>query len=457
MRRGLAAPDDRSIRARLSAFDTTMIVVSLVVGIGIFRTPALVAASTGARGWFLGAWVLGGLVSLAGAFTFAEIGSRLPRAGGYYRAVAECYHPRLAFMLNWSQVLMQGAGAAGVAFIGAEYLSRLMSVSSGPSPRRVQFLACAMLAVLLVLNWTGIKTGARTLNVLTLLKIAMLVGLAVVAFAGPGPSAAPPEGPPPPSHPVSLIATLVAVFYTYGGYQNVMNFGADIRDPRRKLPLAVGAGMLIVVAVYLLINAAYVHVLGTEGVARASLVAAEVARLRLGAAGEAAVSLAIFLSAAGFVNATILQIPRSYYAMAEDRLLPAAFARVHPGTEVQRVALVFFGATMLLPALFLGSFEKLLAYVMFSDALMVVAVASTVFVLRRRGFGDDDGRVVRMPGYPFLPATFMAVLLAVAVHVLVTETNVALAGAAVIALGWPLASVLRRISGAASRPPTPVP
>lgn len=439
-------PETRSIRARLSAFDATMIVVSLVIGIGIFRTPAIVAGAAGSGEWFFGAWALGGAVSLVGALTFAEIGSRLPRAGGYYRAVAECYHPRVAFMLNWSQVLMQGAGAAGVAFIGAEYLAPLVLGRHAAERAAVPALACAMLSVLLAINWIGIKTGARTLNALTLAKIAMLLALTAVAFLN---SAAPlAAAPPPAAASPSIVAALVAVFYTYGGYQNVMNFGGDIKNPRRNLPLAVAAGMAVVVGVYLLVNAAYVRTLGADGVARATLVAAELARVHLGRAGEAAVSLAIFLSAAGFVNATILQIPRSYYAMTEDGLLPAAFARVHPGSEVQRFALAFFGATMLLPAIALGSFEKLLAYVMFTDALMVVAVASTVFVLRRRGVGDGDPGVYRMRAYPLLPAIFMVVLVVVALHVLFTETAVALAGAAIVALGWPLSALLRRVSHA---------
>src|SRR5260370_33848517 len=117
-----AEPDLRPIRARLSTFATAMVVFSLVVGIGIFRTPAIVAGGAGSTSLFFVAWILGGLISLIGALTFAEIGSRHPRAGGYYRVVADCYHPTLAFMLNWSQTLMQGAGAAGVAFIGADYL-----------------------------------------------------------------------------------------------------------------------------------------------------------------------------------------------------------------------------------------------------------------------------------------------------------------------------------------------
>jgi APA family basic amino acid/polyamine antiporter len=179
-------------------------------------------------------------------------------------------------------------------------------------------------------------------------------------------------------------------------------------------------------------------------VAGANLVAASLAREAFGPAGETAVSLAIFLSAAGFVNATILQVPRSYYAMAEDGALPRAFLRVNPRTQVQEPGLLFFGATMLAPALLLGSFEKLLNYVMFTDSLMLVVVASTVFVLRARRVGELAS--FRIPGYPLPPVIFIACLLCVAAYVAATETPQALAGGAILLAGWPLFHLARRLS-----------
>lgn len=249
-----------------------------------------------------------------------------------------------------------------------------------------------------------------------------------------------------------MVAASVAVFYAYGGYQSTMNLGGDVRDPRRNLPLAVTVGMAIVVSLYIAINLAYHHVLGIEGVAGANLVAASLAREAFGPAGETAVSLAIFLSAAGFVNATILQVPRSYYAMAEDGALPRAFLRVNPRTQVQEPGLLFFGATMLAPALLLGSFEKLLNYVMFTDSLMLVVVASTVFVLRARRVGEAAS--FRIPGYPLPPVIFMACLLCVAAYVAATETPLALAGSAILLAGWPLFHLARRLSqgSGAARP-----
>jgi len=435
--------DAGKIEAKLGTFDTAMVVVSLVVGIGIFRTPAIVARETGTPGLFLLAWGIGGLVSLVGALTFAEIGSNHPRAGGYYRVVADCYHPALAFMLNWAQTLMQGAGAAGVAFIGAEYLVGLLLPPENRGGSTVLLVALALMLVLLALNGLGIRVGAGAQNVLSMTKIVMIVGLAAAAFAfAPRVAGASISSS---AAPAGLAAALIPCFYAYGGYHMTMNLGADVKDAWRRFPMAVTAGMLAVVGLYLAINLAYVRTLGASGVAGSTLVAAALAKASLGAGGEAVVSALIFLSAAGFVNATVLQMPRSYHAMAEDGVLPAVFRRVDPRTQVSMAGLALFGATMLVPAFLLGSFEKLLNYIIFTDMVTLVVVASTLFVLRRRGEGTG---AFRMPGYPVLPALYVLALLAVATHVAVSEPALALAGTAILVAGWPLFVLGRKLNRA---------
>jgi len=434
------------IEPRLGTFDAAMLVVSLVIGIGIFRTPAIVAGAAESGTLFLVAWLLGGAVSLMGAFTYAEIGSRFPRAGGYYKVVADCYHPAFAFMLNWAQAIMQGAGAAGVAFIGAEYLGLLILPADRRTPGSTLLLATALMVVLLVLNYLGIRAGARTQNVLSMAKIVMILGLGAAALLLAEPAAARPL-PATGNLWTRLVSAAVPVFYAYGGYQCAMNMAGDVREARRRLPLAITLGMAVVVSLYLLVNLAYVHVLGAAGVAESDLVAAAVARAAFGPAGERVVSLAIFLSAAGFVNAVTLHMPRSYYAMAQDGALPAVFLRITPRTQTQEAGLAFFGATMLIPALVLGSFEKLLNYVMFSDSLTLVTVASTIFVLRRRQAGEGaGGGAFRAPLYPLPPVVFMLCLFGVALRILVVETPLALGSIAIFLAGWPLFLLARRVS-----------
>lgn len=436
------------IEPRLGALDGAMIVVSLVIGVGIFRTPAMVAAATGSGALFLAAWGIGALVSAAGALTFAEIGSRYPRPGAYYKVVAASFSPALAFALNWAQLLMQGAGAAGVAYLGAEYLLALASSGRAVAPGAVTTTAVAMIGVLLALNFIGIRSGARAQNLLSLAKLLLLAGLAAAGLLW-----APPAAPVPDAAPVSgaagLIAGLVAVFYTYGGYQQTMNLAGDLRDARRTLPRAIGWGMAAVLLLYLAINAAYLRVLGVDGMAGGKLVAADLARAGFGPLGETIVSLAIFLSAAGFVNATILQLPRSYLAMAEDGALPRAFLAVRPGAQTQDVALAFIAVTMLVPALFLASFEQLLQYVMLTDALTLVTVASTLFVLRARRVGDERPELFRAPGYPWLPGLFVAVLGAVALRVVWQEPWLSAAGLGILAAGFPLFFAMRRLAARA--------
>jgi len=437
------------LRPSLSVFDTAMVVVSLVVGIGIFRTPALVAGAVRGAGPFLVAWGIGGAVAVVGGLVFAEIGSRYPRAGGFYKVVAYCFHPLPAFLLNWAQVLMQGAGAAGVAVVGSEYLLRALGRGAAGGAAAA-WLAALMLGVLLGLNALGVRTGARTQNLLSLSKIILIFGLAglglLLAPVAARPSVASAAGRDVAAGPglAGWLTALTAVFYAYGGCQNTMNLAGDVRDARLKLPRAVLLGVVIVTALYLSINAAYVRALGADAVAASPLVAADLARLVVGRSGENFVSLAIFLSAAGFVNATILHVPRTYVAMAEDRLLPSVLGRLDPRTRAQGPGLLFFAVTMFVPLLFLGSFENLLGYVMFTDALSLALVASCLFRLRRRGEGDLSGSAWRMPGYPWLPAAFVLVVLAVAVTVLVGRTPIALAGCAIILLGIPLYAIMRR-------------
>lgn len=438
----------KTIRARLSTFDTAMVVFSLVVGIGIFRTPAIVAGAAGGTSLFFGAWIAGGFISLIGALTFAEIGSRYPRAGGYYRVVADCYHPTLAFMLNWSQTLMQGAGAAGVAFIGADYLMPVVLPPAWRTPHASLILACATMLILLVLNYRGVKPGARVQNLLSILKIVMIVGLAVLALLiAPRTTAMEPRSDAPVA--LRLASALIPCFYAYGGYHLTMNLGADLKDARRRFPLAITAGMFTVVGLYLLLNFAYQRVLGIDGIAQSKLAAAALSRATFGPFGEVLISIAVFLSAAGFVNATIIQMPRSFYAMAEDGVLPRGFLRVNPDTQVQELGLLFFGATMLVPAFLLGSFEKLLNYVIFTDTLTLAVVASTIFVLRRRGAGDGG---FSMRGYPLLPASYMVCLLGVAARVFTLEPRLAVAGIVILATGWPLYRLGRRLFGGAPAP-----
>ncbi len=438
------------IKARLSTFDVTMIVVSLVIGIGIFRTPAMVASATGTPALFFAAWIAGGLITLVGALTFAEIGARFPQPGSYYKVVAESYNSLLAFMLNWANVfIINTASGAGVALIGAEYLTPIILPERARTSGHTLFLALAMVVVLLVLNYIGIKSGARTQNILSLSKIILILALALAGLLGGHSSPEIRQASLPLDHPwwLALGLGFISVFFSYGGYQQTINLGADLKDSSRNLPRAVISGMLIVIACYLSVNLAYWRVLGLPGMSSARLVAAETARVVFGPAGYKFVSLAIFLSALGFLNAILMQLPRTYLAMAEDRTLPGIFKKINPRTQVQEFGLLFLGAFMLLSLAFLRTFENIVNYVMFLDSLGIAVVASTIFVLRARARRSaEDYRGFRVPGYPVLPALFIFFLLSITINVLMSQPRQALLGSMFLILGFPLYLVMRRLA-----------
>jgi basic amino acid/polyamine antiporter, APA family len=439
-----------AIKAKLTTFDTTMIVVSLVIGIGIFRTPAMVAAKAGPRpAVFFAAWILGGFISLLGALTFAEIGSRYARPGSFYKIVAEHYGSAPAFMLNWTNVIIvNGAGVAAVSIIGAEYLNPILLPVKLQTPTAVQLTAAALTLVLLVINWLGIKPGAWAQNILTALKVGMIGVIVIAALrhgAGPAPvaAAAPTLGPWGPA----LAAALISVFYTYGGYHHTINLGADVKNASRNLPRAIFLGVLIIIACYLSINFAYVRVLGLSGVAGAKLVAAETAKAVFGNFGYLFVSLGIVFSALGFLNATLMHMPRIYYAMAEDKALPPLFKKVHPRTQAQESGLLFLGGMILISIFFLGTFESIVNYVMFLDCANIAVVASTIFVLRRKAQASAasyDG--YKAPLYPVLPAVFVIFLLGISLNILLTQTKEALIGTAFFATGFPFFLLMRGIN-----------
>ncbi len=443
-----------TIKAKLTTFDATMIVVSLIIGIGIFRTPAMVAAAARTPTLFYAAWALGGLISFIGALTFAEIGGRFAKPGGYYKVVAENYSSGLAFMLNWTNVVvLNGAGAAAVALIGAEYLTPIVFPGAAPTTATVQVTAVVLILGLLAINYIGIKTGAWAQNVLSVLKVVMIGFLAAAAFLSKkvpeGPAALPLEKP----WFFALGVAFIYVFYAYGGYQNSINFGADVRDARRNVPRALFFGILIVLACYLAINAAYVKTLGVPGIAAAKLVAAETARVTLGETGMLVVSLAIFLSAMGFLNVTLMQIPRVYYSMAEDRTLPSVFQKVNPKSQVQEFGLLFLGGIILVSIFLLRTFENIVNYVMFLDTITLAIVASSIFLLRRKArLAGEPYTGYRVPLYPALPLFFVAFMLAVAGFVLATQTREALYGTIFFAAGFPVFLLMRRVS-ARTRPP----
>lgn len=433
-----------SIKPKLRTFDLSMIVVSLVIGIGIFRTPTLVAQSAQTPFIFFMAWILGGLVSICGALTFAEIGSRYPVPGGFYKIFSHCYHPVYAFMINWVLLLTYGAGAAGVTIIGVEYIMPIILPHSTDTQIVVNSIVVGIILILGVLNFLGIKTGARTQNLLSLVKIIMIVGLCFAVFS---PAKSNPEikfDATDFSFIQAMGISLIAVFYTYGGYQQTMNFGGDIQDPKRSIPRGIIIGISIIISLYLTLNYAYFNVLGFQGLVNSKLIASELAGAIFGNYGSNFISIGIFLSVLGFANVTIMSNPRVYYAMAEDKILPPIFKKVNEKTQTQEFALVFFITIIVLSVFLLGTFEKIVSYVMAIDSIALATACATVFVLRKRAGKNDSHDGYKLPFYPLLPLIFIVFLLMVTINVFKSDTIPALIGIGLLFAGWPLYYLLKK-------------
>ncbi|GAB3316801.1 amino acid permease [Larkinella ripae] len=441
------------IQPKLTVFDVAMIVVSLVIGVGIFRTPAIVAQSAGSAPVFFAAWVAGGFVSLCGALTYAEIGARYHFPGGFYKLISTAFHPVFAFMLNWVIVLTYGAGLAGVALIGAEYINPLLPVFL-QTKAGIQGTVVITVLFFFGVNYLGIKSSARLQNLLSSLKIVLMAVLCLGVIIAPNAEtafdsthhAAPNGGPVIiPNFFSAFALSLIAVFYTYGGYQQTLNFGADIKDPVRNTPRGILIGIGLVIGLYLCINYAYYRQLGFDGLANSKLIAADLARALFGDWGFAFVSVAIFISVLGYINATLLSLPRVFYAMADDGVLPPVFKKVNERTQVQEFTLIFITVVVLASLLVLGTFEKIVSYVMSIDSLALASAAASIFVFRHRVRGNDPHTGYKIRFYPWIPALFILFLLAVSVNVIVSDPVPAAIGWGLFFSGAPLYWLLKKV------------
>ncbi len=438
-----------TIQSRLGRFDLTMIIVSLVIGVGIFKTPGIVAEKAGSPFIFYTAWILGGIVCICGAFTFAEIGSRLPAAGGYYRIFSHCYHPIFAFMFNWGLIFTNAGGSVAVALVGAEYIQPVIVPAGLMYLFTPKVIAVALVTGLYIINYLGIKMGSRAQNILSGLKIAMILLLCLPLFihtARPADAVAATQSMSSVNPISALGICLISIFFTFGGYQNTINLGADIHEPRRNIPRGIFGGMTIVLVLYLLLNTAYCQVLGLDNMKGKTLIAAELAKTLFGDAGFKITSIAVFISVAGFINSAFMYNPRMLYAMSEDNILPPIFRKVNGRTQAQEFAITFFFLIIFVSLLISGAFEKVMNYTMFIDSGSLIFAAATIFILRRRKEGET-AEVFKMKLFPYVPILYMLVLLVVCISDFANDYFSVLASLGVMAAGYPLYYLLKRKTG----------
>jgi APA family basic amino acid/polyamine antiporter len=467
-----------------------MVVVGGIIGAGIFINPYIVAQRLPTSALVLAAWVAGGIIAMAGAFTFAELGSMFPKVGGHYAYLRDAYHPLAGFLYGWALLLMIETGAiAAVAITFAQYALRLV----GRPETYATHLAIVSILIVTIVNYLGIKPGSRVLNIFVVLKTAALV---VLILAGllllPGTETADSESPLPPavaealdtaedavvgaaeaatgaidtaveataeaaegaglvtradtqeteSHSpfrifVAFGAALIAVMFSYGGWQNANFVAEEIKNPKRNLPLSIVAGTAVVVAVYVSVNYVYLRALGHAGLAGTMTPAADASRFVMGEWGDTFITAAIAISTFGFLNLTVLAPTRVYYAMAADGVFFSSVARLHPRYRTPSLAIVIQSTWAILLVL-TGRYADLVDYVIFADQLFFALAGASLFVFRfTHPLEDRPEGTYKSPGYPFVPALFVVAATFVVMSVLWSNPVRSGLGLLLLAVGVP--------------------
>jgi APA family basic amino acid/polyamine antiporter len=434
----MSAPAGGALRRELGVFSTSLLVVGGIIGSGIFFTPSVTAQALPSAPLVLAVWALGGVVALAGALTYAELGAMMPDAGGPYVYLREAFGKRVAFLYGWMVLASIATGAIAAVAVGfAGYVARFVPVAVYASLGGSLGIATIAIVVLTIVNYLGVKPGATVQNVMTVAKCTALGALIVgglVLWGRTHPVAV--IGYVRPASPmlVALGAAFVPVLFTIGGWQQMNMVAGEVRDPERTIPRALMIGIAIVIAIYLGANLVYLHALGVDGLAVSKAAAADTASAVFGPWGATFIAIAAMISIFGFIGVAILSNSRIVYAMATDGIFLRAAGRVHPRFGSPHVAVLLIGIwSLVLLFVSRGDLGTLLSAVVFADWIFFGLGAASVFVLRRTR--PDAPRPYRVRGYPWLPAFFVAAAVVGIASSFVASARISLIGVGLLALG----------------------
>ncbi len=420
----------------LNLFDITMIVIGLVIGMGIFRTASDSARAAITPNVFFISWVVGGFIALCGALTYAEIGSRYPITGGYYKIFATCYHPSIAFAINCIILISNAASLSGVALIGSEYICEII-FSKPPSDLVKSLVAMSAIILFYGINLLGLRMSSTTQNILMMIKISMIL-LIVAAIFFPSSSSTNLAFIPKGEFTLmdyikSFGMALVAVSFTYGGYQQTINFGDEVKDPQKNLPRGIFIGILVIILLYLSVSFAYYKVIGFEELKNAKGIAAIVAERMFGPAGRFAFSILLFIAVLAYVNVLLLSNPRVMFAMSEDGILPKAFAKKDDKKDVLTVSLTVYALLSVVVLFFADTFDKILGFTIFLDSIGMAFSAATIFIIRKKTSHLDRSQIYSMKLFPLMPVVFISAYLFVATSIAIDKPQTAITATAVLA------------------------
>ncbi|HMQ16227.1 MAG TPA: amino acid permease [Phycisphaerae bacterium] len=439
-----------ALRRVLGPLDATCIVIGAIIGVGIFFTPSRVAAIAGSGQLALLAWAVGGAIALAGALTFAALGRAYHNAGGQYEVLRDAYGSGLAFVFVFcNATAVQGGAIAIIAVVCAQNLAIALA-GAAPAEPAVTLIAALLIVGLSGANLAGVRCGAGIQNLTVFAKVATLLLIVALALLWQRQealetSALAPISPPQPTAPLGLVglifAAVVPAFFAYGGWQHALWMAGEIRDAPRNVPRAIIVGVVIVVAVYLLANWAYLELLGHAALVASSTPAADAVGVAWPALGRRLVAGAVAVSALGVLNAQLLSGPRLVYRMACDGRFFAVFGRISPrfGTPVAAIGLLGGVALILLGLLTVAqeSVDRLLTGVVFIDGVFFLLTGLALLVLRAM-----PGARVRPPpsvGYPVVPLLFIAGEVGILIGAYLEPAG---PRAALVSMGWIAAGLL---------------
>jgi len=416
----------------------TALVIGITIGSGIFRSPAGVAQRVGDPVVFIGLWVVGGMLALAGALSLAELAAAFPESGGYYAYLRESWGRAVAFLFGWTQlVLLRASAIGGIALACGQYTLRMLGVDPSAHPLLAELVSASAILIAASANIVGARIGAAIVNASSSAKFVALVGLAGVAlFLGGAHGASTANfASTAPVTASGFGLALVSVLWAYDGFGDVSFAGGEVIRPDRTLPRAIIGGTMAVVVAYVLVNVGYVYVLSTPSVAKSPLVAADTMTAIVGPAGAALVSMLVAVSTFGALNADFLGSPRVFFAMADDGLFFRAVARVHPRFRTPHVA-IMLTAAMSVILVFSRSFEALTETFVIAIWPFYGLCVAGIFRLRR--LRPDLKRPYRVAGYPIVPAVFLIAVVGFLLNALMSEPVATGITFAIILAGLPV-------------------
>lgn len=444
----MSEPEQPKLAERLGLPTAIAVVVGSIIGSGIFLVPQRIAFILGDAGWIIAVWIFGGLLSLAGALTSAEIAGMIPAAGGQYVYFREIYNGFIAFLYGWTTFIVYQTGSiAAIAVAFAKYLGFFFPSLGNWSlgfgifvmPEvGIKLVAIGAILFVTTVNYFGVQFGGFVQQLFTYLKVLAIAGIVVTCFAF-GTRGEHLYTPFFGSfHGTSMLSAfgiaLVAVLWAYDGWNSVTYLAGEVKNAQRNIPIALVAGTIAVILIYVLANLAYMYALPVSQIAHSQLVASDAISQFFGKSGAALIAVAVMISTFGTVNATTMTTARVYFAMAKDKLFFNRISLVHPKYKTPHVSLVvqgFWASVLTLT----GTYDQLFTYVIFASWLFYALGTFGIFVLRRKR--PDAPRPYRTIGYPFVPMAFVIVAVWFVYNTVITDPRDSLIGLGLVLLGLP--------------------